>query len=119
MKVFVSGGYGKAGILATQLLAASGSITQIAVVGRDLERAEKAAAELGEMAITVQIDGTDEGALACAATFESGACSLPRRPSSRSPSSMKWRPCWGTNCQKGDWSMSRSSGWIEAGGASG
>jgi saccharopine dehydrogenase-like NADP-dependent oxidoreductase len=63
MKVFVLGGYGKTGLPAIQLLAQSDLVTQIAVVGRSLERAEKAVAQVGEKAIAVQADGTDEQVL--------------------------------------------------------
>ena len=60
MKVFALGGYGKVGLPAIKLLARSDLITEIAVAGRSLERAEKAAAEIGEKAIVVHADGTDE-----------------------------------------------------------
>lgn len=64
MKVFVLGGYGNVGIPVIQLLATNDRIAQIAVAGRDSERAERAAAELGEVAVAVQVDGTDEEVLA-------------------------------------------------------
>ncbi len=64
MKVFVLGGYGKVGLPAVKLLARTGLVTGIAVAGRDLGRAEKVAAELGDVAIAVQADGTDEQELA-------------------------------------------------------
>ena len=60
MKVFALGGYGKVGLPAIKLLAQSDLVTEIAVAGRSLERAEKAATEIGEKAIAVQADGTDE-----------------------------------------------------------
>jgi hypothetical protein len=60
MKVFVLGGYGKTGISAIQLLAESNLVSEIAVAGRNLERAEKFAAEVGEKAIAVRADGTNE-----------------------------------------------------------
>jgi hypothetical protein len=60
MKVFALGGYGKVGFPAVKLLAQSDLVTQIAVAGRSSERAELAAAEIGEKAIAVQADGTDE-----------------------------------------------------------
>jgi hypothetical protein len=60
MKVFALGGYGKVGLAAIKLLAQSDLVTEIAVVGRSLERAEKAATEIGEKAIAVHADGTDE-----------------------------------------------------------
>jgi hypothetical protein len=63
MKVFALGGYGKTGFPAIKLLAQSDSVTEIAIVGRSLERAEKAATEIGEKAIAVHADGTDEQAL--------------------------------------------------------
>ncbi len=60
MKIFVLGGYGKTGFPAVKLLNQSDLVTEIAVAGRNLERAEKAAKEIGEKAIAVQADGTDE-----------------------------------------------------------
>jgi hypothetical protein len=63
MKVFALGGYGKAGLPAAKLLAQSDLITEIAVAGRNLERAEAAAAEIGPKATAVRVDGIDEGAL--------------------------------------------------------
>ena len=60
MKVFALGGYGKVGLPAIKLLAQSDLVTEIAVVGRSLERAEKAAMEIGDKAVAVQADGTDE-----------------------------------------------------------
>jgi len=60
MKVFALGGYGKVGFPAIKLLAQSDLVTEIAIVGRSLEHAEKAATEIGEKAIAVHADGTDE-----------------------------------------------------------
>ena len=60
MKVFALGGYGKVGLPAVKLLAQSDLITKIAVAGRSQERAAEAAAEIGEKAVAVQADGTDE-----------------------------------------------------------
>ena len=60
MKVFALGGYGKVGFPAIKLLAQSDLVTEIAIVGRSLELAEKAATEIGEKAIAVHADGTDE-----------------------------------------------------------
>lgn len=60
MKVFALGGYGKVGFPAIKLLAQSDLVTEIAIVGRSLERAKKAATEIGEKAIAVHADGTDE-----------------------------------------------------------
>jgi len=60
MKVFALGGYGKTGFPALKLLAQSDLVTEIAVVGRSLERADKAAKEIGEKAIAIHADGTDE-----------------------------------------------------------
>jgi hypothetical protein len=64
MKVFLLGGYGKAGLPAVKLLAQSDWVTEIVVAGRNQERAETAAAEIGQKATAVRVDGTDEGALA-------------------------------------------------------
>jgi len=60
MKVFALGGYGKVGFPAIKLLAQSDLVSEIAIVGRSLERAEKAATEIGKKAIAVHADGTDE-----------------------------------------------------------
>ena len=60
MKVFALGGYGKVGFPAIKLLAQSDLVTEIAIVGRNLQRAEKAVTEIGEKAIAVHADGTDE-----------------------------------------------------------
>jgi len=60
MKVFLLGGYGKTGLPAARLLAQSDLVTEIAIAGRSLERAEKAAIEIGEKAIPVHADGTDQ-----------------------------------------------------------
>jgi hypothetical protein len=60
MKVFALGGYGRVGLPAGKLLAQSDLVTEIAVAGRSLERAEEAAREIGEKAIAARADGTDE-----------------------------------------------------------
>lgn len=60
MKIFALGGYGKVGFPAIKLLAQSDLVTEIAIVGRSLEHAEKAATEIGEKGIAVHADGTDE-----------------------------------------------------------
>ena len=60
MKVFALGGYGKVGLPAIKLLAQSDLVTEIAVAGRNLQRAKVAATEIGEKAIAVHADGTDE-----------------------------------------------------------
>jgi hypothetical protein len=60
MKVFALGGYGKVGFPAIKLLAQSDLVTEIAIVGRSVEHAEKAAKEIGEKAVPVHVDGTDE-----------------------------------------------------------
>jgi len=60
MKVFALGGYGKVGLAAIKLLAKSDLVTEIAVAGRNPERAEKAAKEIGAKAIALHADGTDE-----------------------------------------------------------
>ena len=63
MKVFALGGYGKVGLPAIKLLAQSDLVAEIAIVGRNLRRAEKTAAEIGEKAIALHADGTDEQTL--------------------------------------------------------
>ncbi|MCJ7735897.1 MAG: saccharopine dehydrogenase NADP-binding domain-containing protein, partial [Anaerolineae bacterium] len=65
MKVFALGGYGKVGLAAVSLLAQSDLVTEIAIAGRNLERAEETAADLGAAvsgakAIALHADGTDE-----------------------------------------------------------
>jgi hypothetical protein len=60
MNVFVLGGYGKTGIQASKLLAKSNLVTKITIAGRNLKRAGNAAAEIGEKATAVQVDGTDD-----------------------------------------------------------
>lgn len=60
MKVFALGGYGEVGLPAIKLLAKSDLVTEIAVAGRNLELAQKAAREVGEKGIAVCADGTDE-----------------------------------------------------------
>lgn len=66
MKIFVLGGYGKTGKPAIELLASSSLVSKIAVAGRNLEQAEKFAEEIGEKAIPVRVDGTDEQMLTSA-----------------------------------------------------
>ena len=60
MKIFALGGYGKVGLAAIELLSRSDSVTVIAIAGRNLERAEKAALKIGEKAIAIQADAVDE-----------------------------------------------------------
>ena len=64
MKVFVLGGSGKVGREAVQLLARSDLVTQIAVAGRNLERAQDAAGRTGGKGTAVHSDGGDAGELA-------------------------------------------------------
>ena len=64
MKVFALGGYGTVGLPAIRLLVESDLVTEIALAGRTVERAEQAAAQIGEKATAVQVDGTDEEQLA-------------------------------------------------------
>jgi hypothetical protein len=59
MKIFALGGYGKTGLPAIKLLAKSNLITEIAIVGRNRDHAEKAATEIGEKATAIQVDGMD------------------------------------------------------------
>ncbi|MEE8120125.1 MAG: saccharopine dehydrogenase NADP-binding domain-containing protein [Anaerolineales bacterium] len=60
MKVFLLGGYGAVGEPSAELLAKSDMVTEIALAGRSLERAEEAAAKIGDKARAVQVDGADE-----------------------------------------------------------
>lgn len=64
MKAFVLGGYGKVGLPVSELLSASDLVTEVAVAGRNLERAQEVAVQIGSKAVAVQVDGTDEEALA-------------------------------------------------------
>ncbi|MHA1476020.1 MAG: saccharopine dehydrogenase family protein [Promethearchaeota archaeon] len=59
MKVFILGGYGAVGIQSAKLLAGSDLITEIAIAGRNFDRAQKTATEIGGKARAVQIDGMD------------------------------------------------------------
>lgn len=60
MKIFALGGYGITGFPAIELLAKSDLVTEIAIVGRNLDRAKKAALEIGEKAVGIYADGTDD-----------------------------------------------------------
>ena len=64
MKVFVLGGYGAVGLPCAELLVESDLVSEIAVAGRSMERAEQAAAQLGDKARAVQVDGENEEQLA-------------------------------------------------------
>ncbi len=64
MRVFALGGYGASGLPATQLLADSDLISEIALAGRNLDRAVQIAKGIGDKATAVQVDGTDEEQLA-------------------------------------------------------
>ena len=60
MKVFALGGYGEVGLPAIKLLVKSDLVTEIAVAGRNLELAEKAAREVGLKGSAVFADGIDQ-----------------------------------------------------------
>ncbi len=60
MRVFVLGGYGTYGLPATELLADSDLISEIALAGRNEDRAGQIAAKIGDKATVVRVDGTDE-----------------------------------------------------------
>ncbi len=64
MKVFMLGGYGAVGLPSVQLLVESDLISEVALAGRSMESAQQAAAEIGDKAIAVQVDATDEKQLA-------------------------------------------------------
>jgi len=64
MKVFMLGGYGGVGILSSELLAKSDLVSEIALAGRNMERAKQAVADIGDKAQAVQVDGADEEQLA-------------------------------------------------------
>jgi hypothetical protein len=64
MRVFALGGYGAVGIPSAELLVESELVSEIAIAGKSLERAEKAAVEIGDKAKAVQVDGADEEQLA-------------------------------------------------------
>lgn len=59
MKVFMLGGYGAVGLPAAKLLMESDQVNEIALAGRSLERAQEAAAEIGDKASAVQVEATD------------------------------------------------------------
>lgn len=64
MKVFMLGGYGGVGLPGVKLLVKSDLVSEIAIAGRNMERAQQAAVEVGDKAIAVQVDATDEKQLA-------------------------------------------------------
>jgi saccharopine dehydrogenase (NAD+, L-lysine-forming) len=64
MKVFMLGGYGAVGLPSAKLLAESDLVSEIALAGRSLERAQQAAEEIGDKARAVQVDAEDEKQLA-------------------------------------------------------
>ncbi len=64
MKVFMLGGYGEVGLPSAKLLVESDLVNEIALAGRNMERAQHAAAEIGDKAKAVQVDGADEKQLA-------------------------------------------------------
>jgi len=64
MKVFMLGGYGAVGLPSAKLLVESDLVSEIALAGRSVERAQQAAAEIGDKAKAVQVDGADEKQLA-------------------------------------------------------
>ncbi len=64
MKVFILGGYGAVGLPSAEMLAKSDLVTEIVLAGRNMERAELAAAEIGDKVRAVQVDGADEKQLA-------------------------------------------------------
>lgn len=59
MKVFILGGYGAVGIQSAKLLARSDLVTEIALAGRNIERAQQIATEIGKKARAVQVNGAD------------------------------------------------------------
>jgi hypothetical protein len=60
MKVFLLGGYGAVGLPSAKLLVESDLVSEIALAGRNMESAQQAAAEIGDKARAVQVDGADE-----------------------------------------------------------
>ncbi|GAF74348.1 unnamed protein product, partial [marine sediment metagenome] len=64
MKVFMLGGYGGVGLPGVKLLVKSDLVSEIAIAGRNMERAQQAAVEVGDKAIAVQVDAADEKQLA-------------------------------------------------------
>ena len=64
MRVFVIGGYGTYGLPTTILLADSDLVSEIALAGRNVDQAERLAAEIGDKASAVRVDGAHEEELA-------------------------------------------------------
>lgn len=64
MKIFMLGGYGAVGLPGAKLLAESDMVSELALAGRSLERAQQAAEEVGDKARAVQVDANDEKQLA-------------------------------------------------------
>ena len=60
MKVLALGGTGRKGQAVARHLAADALVSEIIIAGRNLDMAERFAAELGRQATAVQIDATDE-----------------------------------------------------------
>lgn len=67
MKVFALGGASRFGQHTARKLAASDVVSEIVIAGRNLEAAQRFAAELGDKATAVQVDILDEGRLASVA----------------------------------------------------
>ncbi|MGB3716312.1 MAG: saccharopine dehydrogenase NADP-binding domain-containing protein [Candidatus Promineifilaceae bacterium] len=64
MKIFALGGYGAVGFPSAEFLVENDLVSEIALAGRSLERAEQAAAKIGDRAKAVQVDGANEEQLA-------------------------------------------------------
>ena len=68
MRVLALGGAGWMGLETAHFLVAFDEVSEVVIAGRDLETAERAAAELGDKASAVQIDVLDEERLASLAS---------------------------------------------------
>ena len=75
MKVFALGGAGLFGLPSSRLLTASDLVTKIVVAGRNIERAQQAATELGDKASAVQVDACGDAVMR-----QRRACITAQRP---------------------------------------
>jgi saccharopine dehydrogenase-like NADP-dependent oxidoreductase len=68
LKALVLGGYGRVGLAAGRFLAQSDLFSEICLAGRNLSRADSAASVIGDKAIPLQVDATDEQILCSVST---------------------------------------------------
>ena len=64
MRVFLLGGAGLVGQYAAKYLAANVAVSEIAIAGRNMDKAKNAASAIGEKGVSIKADATDEKGLA-------------------------------------------------------